>query len=107
MDRVPKRTKAEQETLFRFDCEERVLWASTTTPWVARRWNRAKVPLVVLSRHPDGTPATWEARLPWTGSRKPWTRLFQQSLFPARSSANLPSPSRSSAPDGLRAGVEG
>jgi hypothetical protein len=85
MDRVPKRTKAEQESLFRFDCEERVLWASTTTPWVARRWSRAKVPLVVLSRYPDGTPASWEAKLAWQGRKQPWLRLVSLAVFKAGS----------------------
>jgi hypothetical protein len=111
MERVPKRTKAEQETLFRFDCEERVLWASTTTPWVARRWQRARVPLVVLSRYPDGTPATWEAKLPWTGRKAAWLRLVSLSLPTVRASAHpraadtatavLPPPNGTRPRDGL------
>jgi hypothetical protein len=88
MERVPKRTRAEQETLFRFDCAERVLWATTTAPSVARRWLRAKVPLVILSRYPDGTAATWEARLPWTGRKTAWLRLVTLSLPTVRSDAD-------------------
>lgn len=87
MRRIPTRTKAEQETLFRFDCEERVLWATTTTPWVARRWTRARVPLVVLSRYPDGTSASWEAKLGWTGRKADWLRLIRLSLPTVRSEA--------------------
>src|SRR5262249_17832154 len=68
MECVLKRTRVEQETLFRLDCEERVLWASTTTPYVAH-WTRVRIPVVVLSRYPDGTAATWAAKLPWTGAR--------------------------------------
>jgi hypothetical protein len=88
MERVPKRTKAEQETLFRFDCDERVLWATTTTPSVARRWLRAHIPLVILSRYPDGTAATWEARLTWTGRKTAWLRLVSLSLPTVRSDAD-------------------
>jgi hypothetical protein len=80
MERIPKRTKAEQEILFRFDCEERVLWATTTAQWVARRWTRARVPLAVLSRYPDGTAASWAAKLPWTGHKTAWLRLVSLSL---------------------------
>lgn len=87
MDRIPKHTKAEQETLFRFDCEERVLWASTTSQSVARRWTRARIPLVVLSRYLDGTPATWEAKLPWAGQKRAWLRLFSLSLPSAAATA--------------------
>jgi hypothetical protein len=92
MPQIPKRTKAEQETLFRFDCEERVLWASTTTPWVARRWSRARMPVTVLSRYEDGTPASWEAKLKWTGQKKPWLRLLSSALFKAgrRERPNVP-----------------
>jgi hypothetical protein len=88
MQQTLKRTKAEQETLLRFDCDERVLSATTTTPSVARRWLRAKVPLVILSRYPDGTAATWEARLPWTGRKTGWLRLVTLSLPTIRSDAD-------------------
>jgi len=88
MDRIPKRTKAEQETLFRFDCEERVLWATTTTPWVARRWARARVPVVVLSRYQDGTPASWAAKLAWTGRKTAWLRVVSLSLPTVRAGAD-------------------
>jgi hypothetical protein len=53
MDRIPKRTRAEQETLFRFDEDEHVLCASTTTPRVVTRWQRAGYPVRVLGRSRD------------------------------------------------------
>jgi hypothetical protein len=80
MDRIPKRTRAEQETCFRFDEEEHVLWASTTTPRVATRWRRAGYALRVVSAYADGTPATWEVRLPWLRRRDPWLRILRLGL---------------------------
>src|SRR5262245_65274843 len=97
MERVLKRTRAEQETLFRFDCEERVLWASTTTPYVARRWPRARIPVVVLSRYPDGTAATWVAKLPWTGRKTAWVRLVSLSLPTVRGDDNSRAPDTATA----------
>src|SRR5262245_11680356 len=74
------RTLAEQEVTFRYDQAERVAWFGTTTPWVARRWQRARVPVVVVIRYPDGTPASWEAKLAWSGRKAPWLRLVSLSL---------------------------
>lgn len=80
MQQIPKGTKAEQETRFRFDEEEHVPWATTTTPWVATRWRRAGYAPRVLSNYADGTPATWEVQLPWTGQKAPWVRVFRLGL---------------------------
>jgi hypothetical protein len=74
------RTAAEQETTFRFDEEERVLWACTTTPRVAARWQKAAYDMRVLGTDRDGTPHSWEVKLPWTGQRTPWVRLMRLSL---------------------------
>jgi hypothetical protein len=74
MDRIPKRTRAEQETLFRFDEDEHVFWASTTTPRVATRWQRAHYPVRVLGRSSDGVPQCWEVKLAWTGRKQSWLR---------------------------------
>jgi len=82
-----RRSFAEQEVTFRWDQEERVLWAGTTTPWVAAKWTRKGHAVTVLSREKNGMPCSWEVRLPWNGSRRPWTALFQQSLFSSRASA--------------------
>jgi hypothetical protein len=76
MDRIPKKTKAEQETLFRFDEDEHVLWASTTTPRVAARWQRTGYPVSVLGRSSDGVPQSWEVKLTWPGRKQPWLRLM-------------------------------
>ena len=74
------RTLAEQEVTFRWDQEERVLWAGTTTPWVAAKWARHGLPVEMLSHERDGTPCSWEVKLPWTGSRRPWTAVFRNAL---------------------------
>jgi hypothetical protein len=80
MDRIPKRTKAEQETIFRWDEDEHVLWASTTTPRVATRWQRAGYPVRMLGRSNDGVPQSWEVKLPWTGRKQSWLRLVSLAL---------------------------
>ena len=80
MDRIPKRTKAEQETLFRFDEDEHVLWASTTTPRVATRWQRAGYPVRVLGRAGDGVPQSWEVKLAWPGRKQLWLRLVSSAM---------------------------
>ena len=52
------RTLAEQEVVLGYDQEQRVLWASTTTRWVATRWQRSRYPVRVVSTYRDGTPAS-------------------------------------------------
>ena len=73
------RTREEQETTFRWDEAERVLWAGTTTPWVARRWGQLKYPVVVLSMS-NGTPCSWEVKLPMVGPKGRLTRLFSSAF---------------------------
>jgi hypothetical protein len=80
MDRIPKRTKAEQETILRWDEADHVLWASTTTPRVARRWQRARYHPRVLGRSTDGVPQSWEVKLLWTGRKQSWLRLVSLAL---------------------------
>jgi hypothetical protein len=82
------RTLAEQEVTFRWDQEECVLWAGTTTPWVAAKWTRHGHPVRVLSQERDGTPCSWEVKLPWMGSRRAWSAVFQHAL-PSSSRATL------------------
>ena len=82
------RTLAEQEVTFRWDQEERVLWAGTTTPWVAAKWARKGHPIRVLSQERDGTPCTWEVKIPWTGSRRPWLAVFRDALSPSSAPAH-------------------
>jgi hypothetical protein len=73
------RTLAEQEVTFRYDQAERVAWFGTTTRWVARRWQRARYPVRVLSRV-DGQPASWGVKLRWDGHRRTWLRVLGLSL---------------------------
>ena len=75
------RSFAEQEVTFRWDMEERVLWAGTTTPWVAAKWERNGQPVRILSHDRDGEPCSWEVKLPWLGSKRHWLRCFPQAVF--------------------------
>jgi hypothetical protein len=74
------RTAAEQETTFRFDEEERLLWAGTTTPRVAARWEKEDYDVRVIGTDRAGTPESWEVKLPWTGQRRHWLRLMGLSI---------------------------
>jgi hypothetical protein len=78
--KLSMRTPREQETTFRFDEEERVLWAATTTPRVAARWQKAGYDVRVIGTGRAGTPQSWEVKLPWTGQRRPWVRLIGLSI---------------------------
>jgi len=80
MNPIARRTKAEQETLFRFDEDEHVLWASTTTARVVTRWQRAGYTVRVLGRSGDGTPQTWEVKVAWSGRKQSWLRLVSLAL---------------------------
>jgi hypothetical protein len=94
MTKKAVRTLAEQETTFRFDEEERVLWAGTTTPRVAARWRRARFPVTVLSRDRDGAACSWEVKLPWRGNTRPWSRLFRLGMSRWMPNAASVAPSR-------------
>lgn len=98
------RTFAEQEVTFRWDQEERMLWVGTTTPWVAAKWARLGFPVQVLSHERDGTPCSWEVKLPWTGSKRDWLRVFSGALFPSSRSTldatNAPAPAADEPRDG-------
>jgi hypothetical protein len=98
------RTLAEQEVTFRWDQGERVLWAATTTPWVAAKWERHEQPVTVLSHERDGTPCSWEVKLPWTGRRREWSRLFQQALSSSSSATGTCTNSEEEAEDDAREG---
>jgi len=80
------RSQAEQELTARYDQEERVIWLGTTTPWIARRWQRARYAVQVIGTV-GGAPASWEAKLPWTGRKAPWLRALSLSLPTVRASA--------------------
>jgi hypothetical protein len=74
------RTAAEQETTLRFDEEERMLWACTTTPRVAARWQKAGYDVRVIGTDRAGTSQSWEVKLQWMGQRRPWVRLMGLSI---------------------------
>jgi hypothetical protein len=73
------RTLAEQEVTARYDQDERVLWLGTSTPWVARRWQRARSAVRVVAMI-GGEAASWEVKLPWPGSKARWLKAFSLSL---------------------------
>ena len=73
------RTLAEQEVTARYDQEERTLWLGTSTPWVARRWQRARYAVRVVGTV-GGEPASWEVKLPWAGQKASWLRALSLSL---------------------------
>jgi hypothetical protein len=74
------RTAAEQETTLRFDEEERVLWACTTTPRIAARWQKAGYDVQVVGTDRNGRPQSWRMKLPWTGQRRLWLRLVRLAI---------------------------
>jgi hypothetical protein len=57
-------TKAEQETIIRWDQEERVLHLYTAYPADARNWARLGYPVEVCARTQVGKPRSWKARAP-------------------------------------------
>ena len=72
-------TRAEQETLFRWDDEERVLWGCTADPAVARRWRRRGYDVRVLGTV-RGEARTWEIAVPATGRRGDWIRAMSAAV---------------------------
>ena len=57
-------TKAEQETIIRWDQEEHVAWLYTAHPAQARRWERLGYPMEVSDRDQRGSPTGWGAKVP-------------------------------------------
>ena len=56
-------TRAEQETVVRWDMEEQVAYLQTAHPAQARQWQRLGYP-VVSHRDRHGKLSSWEARVP-------------------------------------------
>ena len=77
---MPEPTKVRPEALFRFEEDEQGSWASTTTPRVATRWQRAGYPVRVLGRSGDGVPQSSEAKLAWTGRKQLCLRLVSSAM---------------------------
>ena len=57
-------TKAERETILRWDQEERVLHLYTAYPAEARKWARLGYSVEVSGRTQSGEPRGWRARAP-------------------------------------------
>ena len=57
-------TKSEQETMIRWDQEERIAHLWTAYPADARRWERAGYWYQVHSYGSDGSPRSWAAEVP-------------------------------------------
>ena len=57
-------TKAEQETIIRYDQEERVLHLYTAFPPEARKWERLGYAVEVCGRTQAGEPRGWRAQAP-------------------------------------------
>lgn len=72
-------TRAETETTFRWDNEERTLWAGTTDPFVAERWRRLGFATQAIG-HVQGEAVSWEIRLPHAKSKRPWISIFSVAI---------------------------
>lgn len=71
-------SRAEIETLFRWDHEEQVLWGCTTHSATARRWEqKLALPVVVLHRI-DGAPVSWEIKLAY--DRRLWGKAMRHAV---------------------------
>jgi hypothetical protein len=71
-------TKAEQETVIRWDQEERVLHLYTAYPREARKWERLGYAVEVFGRTQTGEPRGWRARAPLEALRL--RRLIHDSI---------------------------
>jgi hypothetical protein len=76
-------SESETETTFRFDHEERVLWACTTDAATARRWQKHGLPVAVKGTV-NGEPNSWAFRLQATESlwRQKWRQVFVWAIPP-------------------------
>lgn len=73
-------TDAEIETTFRFDYEERVLWACTTSGKTAVRWKRAGYPVTVKGTV-RGEAHSWEVKIP--ADHRNWRNEWRQLVVKA------------------------
>jgi hypothetical protein len=85
--KLAKISLAETETIFRWDLEERVLWACTTDKRVKTRWIQSKFPVQVLSKTREGKARSWTVKLPYTEQARKrgkttnrWPRCFQDAV---------------------------
>jgi hypothetical protein len=59
-----RRTKAEQETILRYDASAETMELWTAYLPDARRWRRLGYPVQVASTYQDGEPSGWKATVP-------------------------------------------
>lgn len=57
-------TKAEQETIIRWDQEERIAHLWTAYERDAHRWEKSGYPVTVYARNPAGEAQSWSAQVP-------------------------------------------
>ena len=57
-------TKAEQETIVRWDLEDPEADLYTAHPAQAKRWEKQGYPVEVMDEDADGTPRGWRCRVP-------------------------------------------
>lgn len=102
-------TDAETETTFRFDHEERVLWACTTDPHAARRWKAAGYSVAVKGTV-RGEAHSWEAKIPadhpnW---RNEWRQCVVKAIpaWPSCFVSGVQAPSAEGDPPISESGVE-
>ena len=57
-------TKAEQETIIRWDEEDQMADLYTAHPAQARRWSKQGYPVEVQDRDAGGTPRGWQCSVP-------------------------------------------
>jgi hypothetical protein len=62
-------TKAEQETILRWDQSDRVAHLWTAYQPDARRWEDAGYSVSIASRAPDGEPVAWKSEVPFEAIR--------------------------------------
>jgi hypothetical protein len=60
----PRSTRAERETIIRFDEQQPTVDLSTASPVEANRWMALGYDVRVHGRYPDGSPRSWEAQAP-------------------------------------------
>jgi hypothetical protein len=80
-------TKAEQETVVRWDQEERVLHLWTAYAAEARKWSRLGYPVEVHGRTRSGEPRSWQALAPVETLR--WRRLVNGKVVLRRRGRSL------------------
>lgn len=78
-------TKAEQETVIRWDQDDRVLHLYTAYPTEARKWERLGYAVEVYGKTQTGEPRGWRARAPLEALRL--RRLVKGSVAVRRSAS--------------------